>query len=539
MKNVSNVSVNAFMDNRSHGDDQIFVFADDGRIYCGVADGVGGNPAGRIAASFACHLAEECVKSNAARFKTLDGNQTLKEILDYVAQKMKVVLAADSLREKHNWEPIVQKYLNQSLTNGWSEKENRIPEIENEIKENPQESPATTLGLILLDAGQNALYTMIVGDAAVYLLNKEEMFLHSPPKQNSEVSSYLSRTGLQGLPDVSMRSLTRYDGIVLCTDGVNLADLTWGYNIFNEAMHCGTVLQPAKNWHDNLSVPPEDDFSLITIRLPVDQKGGKPLPPTQALLQPDPYEAEYPPRDGRNHKRGDFTRLNLGCGDNNIPGYLNIATQNLEGVDMILDLETAKMPIPDNTVREVLVDHLLEHMSNFVPLMEEIYRVCESGAKIKIRVPYYKWELTFGDPAHRHLFTENSFRYFDPLYDCGIYSKASYKTKRTLLLINQRPTLLTTPIKRTRRLIPFRMCSNIYSEIYYELSVEKENPKPINSCFGSRKSRAFGVVGIVATVLVVTAIAVAIAVVNHKSQVAIPIPDQTQTQAPPVDVPTT
>ncbi|MBT3397454.1 methyltransferase domain-containing protein [archaeon] len=79
--------------------------------------------------------------------------------------------------------------------------------------------------------------------------------------------------------------------------------------------------------------------------------------------------------------------------------------------DKVVDLEK-KLPFKDNSVDEILANHVLEHISNFVPLMHEFWRVCKKGAVIKIRTPFYSAWGQFNDPTHVRFFTPFTFNYF-------------------------------------------------------------------------------------------------------------------------------
>jgi ubiquinone/menaquinone biosynthesis C-methylase UbiE len=83
-----------------------------------------------------------------------------------------------------------------------------------------------------------------------------------------------------------------------------------------------------------------------------------------------------------------------------------------------MDLNDATFDLPDNSVDWVYTTHTLEHIRNFVSLMDEIHRVCKNRAGIYIKVPpaIYEdkpFEGAFRDPTHVRLFTERTFDYFD------------------------------------------------------------------------------------------------------------------------------
>jgi len=107
-------------------------------------------------------------------------------------------------------------------------------------------------------------------------------------------------------------------------------------------------------------------------------------------------------------------KINLGCGFNKIPGYVNIDSALEVNPDLLMDLDNPCLPLPflDNEVEEVLATHALEHIHNLIPLMNEIYRILKPGGIFKIRVPHSGSKEAFQDPTHVRFFNENSWQYF-------------------------------------------------------------------------------------------------------------------------------
>lgn len=121
-------------------------------------------------------------------------------------------------------------------------------------------------------------------------------------------------------------------------------------------------------------------------------------------------------------------KLNLGCGEDYKEGYVNCDWTKDVKVDKIVDLEK-KLPFKDNSVEEILCVHVLEHITNFVQLMNEFHRVCKKGAKIYIKTPFYTGWYQYIDPTHVRFFTPWTFKYFEGKdfgheVDC---SKAKFK----------------------------------------------------------------------------------------------------------------
>lgn len=101
-------------------------------------------------------------------------------------------------------------------------------------------------------------------------------------------------------------------------------------------------------------------------------------------------------------------KLNLGCGHNKIPGYINVDKDHNCEPDVLFRLTSFQPQTPwpweTSSVSEVLFIHSLEHMgqrpSVFLGLIKELYRVCASNATIKIAVPHPRSDDFLGDPTH-------------------------------------------------------------------------------------------------------------------------------------------
>lgn len=103
--------------------------------------------------------------------------------------------------------------------------------------------------------------------------------------------------------------------------------------------------------------------------------------------------------------------MKLNIGERRYPGFVNVFTEETENVDITLDIEKDVLPIQDDTVDEVIVHHVLEHLGDgFFHFMKELYRVCSHGAIIHIRVPHYRHESFYADPTHKRVITADAFR---------------------------------------------------------------------------------------------------------------------------------
>src|SRR5947208_13026944 len=95
-------------------------------------------------------------------------------------------------------------------------------------------------------------------------------------------------------------------------------------------------------------------------------------------------------------------KLNLGCGQNHRPGYVNV--DRAGSPDVKWDLEQFPWPWEDSSVGEVVMFHVLEHLgestATYLKIIQEIYRVCQDGAAIQITVPHPRHDDFLNDPTH-------------------------------------------------------------------------------------------------------------------------------------------
>ena len=99
-------------------------------------------------------------------------------------------------------------------------------------------------------------------------------------------------------------------------------------------------------------------------------------------------------------------KLNLGCGKDARPGYVNVDYVKVQGVDVVADLNE-RLPWEDSSVDEVIMYHALEHVNDPLKLMLEIHRILKPGAVVEVKVPHRRHSDAYSI-YHKHYFDENS-----------------------------------------------------------------------------------------------------------------------------------
>lgn len=170
-------------------------------------------------------------------------------------------------------------------------------------------------------------------------------------------------------------------------------------------------------------------------------------------------------------------KLNLGSGRKSYKGFINVDKVALKGVDILYDLEKKPLPFKTDSVSEIICEHIFEHIINYIPFLEELYRISKHRAKIYVIVPYFRSEAAYRDPTHVRFFTERSFDFFQESVELCYYSNIRFDIKKVELRAVFRNNFKSL-YKNIYKLIPFKKCLsiflwNIFTEIYFELEVLK------------------------------------------------------------------
>lgn len=104
-------------------------------------------------------------------------------------------------------------------------------------------------------------------------------------------------------------------------------------------------------------------------------------------------------------------RLNLGCSDRLLDGYVNVDIAPAPGVQ-VADLRLL-WPWPDDSCGEVLAHDIIEHLPDKIWTMNELYRVLSPGGQAHIIVPTTDGPGAFQDPTHTSFWNRRSFLYYE------------------------------------------------------------------------------------------------------------------------------
>jgi predicted SAM-dependent methyltransferase len=80
--------------------------------------------------------------------------------------------------------------------------------------------------------------------------------------------------------------------------------------------------------------------------------------------------------------------LDIGCGSNLHPDFINLNYEWLRGIDICWDVSRG-LPLPERSVKGVFTEHCLEHLplATGDRVLKECYRVLKPGGTLRIVVP--------------------------------------------------------------------------------------------------------------------------------------------------------
>ncbi|MDP2750370.1 MAG: methyltransferase domain-containing protein [Nanoarchaeota archaeon] len=101
-------------------------------------------------------------------------------------------------------------------------------------------------------------------------------------------------------------------------------------------------------------------------------------------------------------------KLNLGSGNDIREGYVNCDYHNRLGADKVFDLNKFPYPFKNNSVDEIQLNGVLEHLDFPSKTITECHRILKKNRKLFIIVPYNE---TYGD-IHKQNFLLDYFYFF-------------------------------------------------------------------------------------------------------------------------------
>jgi SAM-dependent methyltransferase len=172
--------------------------------------------------------------------------------------------------------------------------------------------------------------------------------------------------------------------------------------------------------------------------------------------------------------------LDVGCGNNKIPGAVGIDLVAGTQADIVHDLNVTPWPLESNSFEFVRLWSVLEHLRDVVAVINEVHRVAKPGATVIIGTPHFSSVNAYTDPTHEHFFSSSFLDYFIESSTLGgtygFYSRARFRLEERRITLSPFWTRLRITRLMNRILPAYEtyLCSIIRgADIQLKLSVLK------------------------------------------------------------------
>ncbi|MDP9396941.1 MAG: BON domain-containing class I SAM-dependent methyltransferase [Actinomycetota bacterium] len=104
-------------------------------------------------------------------------------------------------------------------------------------------------------------------------------------------------------------------------------------------------------------------------------------------------------------------RLDVGCGAvKQYAGNVGVDQYALAGVDIVADV-SRPLPFRSGSVDRIFAVHVLEHLLDFLPLLDECWRLLRPGGILHVLSPDWRHVNAVADPTHVRYLDVQTFKY--------------------------------------------------------------------------------------------------------------------------------
>lgn len=123
-------------------------------------------------------------------------------------------------------------------------------------------------------------------------------------------------------------------------------------------------------------------------------------------------------------------KLNLGCGFNHRPGFVNVDISEGCDANVVCDLSKSPWPWANDSVKEAVFDYSMEQMGESVEnlrhVLSELYRVCANDANIHITAAHPRHDQFFLNPLCHHRLSPDFFQLLSVQRNLSMISQGAH-----------------------------------------------------------------------------------------------------------------
>jgi SAM-dependent methyltransferase len=127
-----------------------------------------------------------------------------------------------------------------------------------------------------------------------------------------------------------------------------------------------------------------------------------------------------------------MNRLNLGCGNDYMKGWVNAEYDKRCKADLYFNINELNFPFKDGEFDYIFFNHVIEHLSpetDIVELLKELNRILKVGGILELNCPHYSGWNAFGK-EHTRYYNFRSFIYVPKfeVVSAGLYNTIKHWT---------------------------------------------------------------------------------------------------------------
>src|SRR5260370_29577438 len=97
--------------------------------------------------------------------------------------------------------------------------------------------------------------------------------------------------------------------------------------------------------------------------------------------------------------------LDIGCAPTKGAGAVGLDISPETDADIVHDLDEFPYPLEDHSFDQVVMQDVLEHVSQPVKVLDEVHPVLTPGRRLLLPTPHFSSLLAYSAPTHAHYFS--------------------------------------------------------------------------------------------------------------------------------------